>query len=191
MIGIIGKKIGMSQVLLEDGQSVPVTFIATNPNDIVQVKTVDKDGYSALVLGVDPYKNPTKNKKYRKLKEFRIEADAQYEEGKKVDVTVFKDMEVVTVTSISKGKGFQGNIKRHNFSIIRETHGTKYARHGSTGANTMPGRTKKGKKMPGHMGNEQVTLKNRKVILIDEGRSVIAVKGAVPGAKNGYVYIKA
>lgn len=191
MIGIIGKKIGMSQVLLEDGQAVPVTFIATEPNYVVQVKTVDKDGYAAVVLGADPYKNPSKNQKFKKLKEFRIDENAQYELGAQIGVGEFKDSEVVTITSISKGKGFQGNIKRHNFKITRETHGTKYTRHGSTGANTMPGRTKKGKKMPGHMGNEQVTLKDRKVVLIDEARNVIALKGAVPGATNGYVYIKA
>lgn len=190
MLGIIGKKIGMSQVILEDGQILPVTFIATEPNDIVQVKTVDKDGYAAVVLGCDPYVNPSKNKKYKKMKEFRVEENAEFKKGDQIGAGVLKDLEAVTITAVSKGKGFQGNVKRHNFAIIRETHGTKYARHGSTGCRAKPGRTKPGQKMPGHMGNEQVTLKNKKLILIDEVKNVIAVKGAVPGAANTYVYIK-
>ncbi len=191
MLGIIGKKIGMSQILNEDGIVLPVTFIETEPNDIIQVKTVDNDGYSAVVLGCDSFKNPTKNKKYKKVKEFRIEEDAEFKKGDKVNVGNFKEIETVTITAVSKGKGFQGNIKRHNFAIARETHGTKYTRHGSTGACAMPGRTKPGQKMPGRMGGGQVTLKNRKVVLVDEAKNIIAVKGAVPGARNTYVYIKA
>jgi len=190
MLGIIGKKIGMSQVILEDGKVLPVTFIATEPNDIVQVKTVDNDGYAAVVLGCDPYKNPTRNKKYKKLKEFRIEENAEFKKGDKVNTGDFKEIESVTVTSVSKGKGFQGNIKRHNFAIARESHGTKYTRHGSTGACAMPGRTKPGQKMPGRMGRDQVTLKKREVVLVDEARNIIAIKGPVPGAKNSYVYVK-
>ena len=116
MLGIIGKKIGMSQVLLEDGKVLPVTFIAIEPNDIVQVKTIDNDGYAAVVLGCDPYKNPTKNKKYKKIKEFRVEEGKEYKKGDKVSVGDFAETEKVTLTAISKGKGFQGNIKRHNFT---------------------------------------------------------------------------
>ena len=191
MLGIIGKKIGMSQVILEDGKVLPVTFIATQPNDIVQVKTVGNDGYAAVVLGCDPKKNASKNKKYNKMKEFRIDENAEFKIGDQINVSDFKEIEAVTITAVSKGKGFQGNVKRHNFAIIRETHGTKYARHGSTGACAMPGRTKPGQKMPGRMGRDQVTLKNRKVVLVDESRNIIAVKGSVPGAANTYVYIKA
>lgn len=191
MLGIIGKKIGMSQVVLEDGKVLPVTFIATEPNDVVQVKTVDNDGYAAVVLGCEPYKNPSKNKKYKKIKEFRIEENAEFKKGDKVGAADFAEMEKVTVTSVSKGKGFQGNIKRHNFAIARETHGTKYTRHGSTGACAMPGRTKPGQKMPGRMGRGQVTLRDRQVVLVDVAKNVIAVKGSVPGATNTYVYIKA
>ncbi len=181
----------MSQVLLEDGRSLPVTFIATEPNDIVQVKTVDNDGYAAVVLGCDPYNKPSKNKKYKKMKEFRIEENAEVKKGDKVNVGDFKDVEAVSITAVSKGKGFQGPVKRHNFSIARETHGTKYARHGSTGACAMPGRTKPGQKMAGHMGRDQVTLRKREVVLVDEAKNVIAIKGSVPGAPNTYVYIKA
>lgn len=189
MLGIIGKKIGMSQIPLQDGVA-PVTFILTEPNDVVQVKTVDNDGYAAVVLGYDLYKNPTKNKKYKKLKEFPIDESAEYKKGDKVDIGSFKDIKAVTITSVSKGKGFQGPVKRHNFAIARETHGTKEPRHGSTGACAMPGRTKKGQKMAGRMGNDQVTLRNRKVIIVDEVKNVIAIKGPVPGAINTYVYLK-
>lgn len=190
MLGIIGKKIGMSQVILEDGQILPVTFIATEPNDIVQVKTVDNDGYSAVVLGCDPYKNPSKNKQYKTMKEFRVEEGADFKKGDQVSVANLQEVKNVTITAISKGKGFQGNIKRHNFAIIRETHGTKYARHGSTGCRAKPGRTKVGQKMPGHMGNAQITVKNKEVILVDSVKNILAVKGPVPGARNTYVYIK-
>lgn len=190
MIGIIGKKIGMSQFLMEDGTHVPVTFVSVEPNEIMQIKTVDKDGYAAVILGADPYKNPSKNKKFKKVKEFRIAADAEYKKGDQLAVDVLTEVEAVTITAVSKGKGFQGPVKRHNFSIIRETHGTKYARHGSTGACAMPGRTKPGQKMAGHMGLEQVTLKKRKLHLVDKENNVIAIKGAVPGARNTYVFIK-
>lgn len=190
MIGIIGKKIGMSQLLMQDGSQIPVTFLLVEPNKIMQVKTVENDGYTAVVLGADPYNRPSKNIIYKKIKEFRVPEGKEYKKGELVSVDVLEEAEAVTITSISKGKGFQGPVKRHNFKIARETHGTKDARHGSTGACAMPGRTKPGQKMAGHMGNAQVTLKKRKVQLVDKENNVIAVRGSVPGAKNTYVFIK-
>lgn len=191
MPGIIGKKLGMSQVIQDDGRVIPVTYVKCEPNEVVHVKTEETDGYPAVVLGFDAYNNPSKNKKFKTLKEFRIESTGDYKKGGKVTLDTLKEIESVTVTSVSKGKGYQGVIKRHKFSRGPETHGSHHHREpGSIGMCAKPGRVMKGKKMPGHMGTSQVTLKNRSVVTLVPDKNLIAIKGPIPGSNNGYVYIK-
>ncbi len=190
MPGIIGKKLGMSQVIQDDGRVIPVTYVQCNPNEVVYVKTEEKDGYPAIVLGFDEYKNPSKNKKYKSIKEFRVESTDEYKKGQKITLDTLKEIEAVTVCSISKGKGFQGVIKRHNFSRGPETHGSNHHREpGSIGMCAKPGRVIKGKKMPGQMGNVQVTLKNRSVVSLVPEKNLVAIRGSIPGSNNGYVYL--
>ncbi len=191
MPGLIGKKLGMSQVIQDDGRVIPVTYLLCEPSEIVHIKTEATDGYPAIVLGFDAYKNQSKNKKFKTLKEFRVTTVEGYEKGQKISVSVLKEVEAVTITASSKGRGYQGVIKRHNFSRGPETHGSHHHRKpGSVGMCAKPGRVLKGKKLPGHMGNDTVTLKNRSVITVAESDHVVAIKGPIPGAKNGYVYIK-
>lgn len=191
MPGIIGKKLGMSQIIQDDGRVIPVTFVHCQPNTVVQVKTESNDGYPAIVLGFDAYKNPSKNKTYKTVKEFRVENPDDYRKDQKVDLNQLKDVETVTVTSTSKGKGYQGVIKRHKFSRGPETHGSHHHREpGSIGMCAKPGRVMKGKKMPGHMGFQKVTLLDRPVVKIIPEKDLIAIKGPVTGANNSYVYIK-
>lgn len=191
MPGIIGKKLGMSQVIQDDGRVIPVTYLACTPNEVIQVKTEQTDGYPAIVLGFDAYKNPGKNTKFKALKEFRVENSADYQKGQKVSIEILKEIPEVTITAMSKGKGFQGVMKRHNFAGGPGSHGSTFHREpGSSGMCAKPGRVIKGKKFPGHMGHDQVTLKNRSVVLVAEAENVVAIKGAVPGAINSYVYIK-
>ena len=191
MPGIIGKKLGMSQIIQDDGRVIPVTYVQCSPNEVVYVKTEEKDGYPAIVLGFDEYKNPSKNKKYKSIKEFRVESTDDYKKGQKITLDTLKEVEAVTVCSISKGKGFQGVIKRHNFSRGPETHGSNHHREpGSIGMCAKPGRVIKGKKMPGQMGNAQITLKNRSVVSLSLDKNLVAIKGPIPGASNGYIYLK-
>ncbi len=191
MPGIIGKKLGMSQILQDDGRVIPVTFVKCDPNEIVQVKTEDKDGYPAIVLGFDAYKNPSKNIKFKAMKEFRVDKADSYKKGDKITLESLKEVKTVTVTSVSKGKGFQGVIKRHGFSGGPESHGSHFHREpGSIGMRAKPGRVNKGKRMAGHMGVDIVTIKNRPVITLAPEQNVMAIKGPIPGANNGYVYIK-
>ena len=190
MPGIIGKKLGMSQVIQDDGRVIPVTYVQCNPNEVVYVKTEEKDGYPAIVLGFDEYKNPSKNKKYKSIKEFRVESTDEYKKGQKITLDTLKEIEAVTVCSISKGKGFQGVIKRHNLSRGHVTHGSIHHREpGSIGMCAKPGRVIKGKKMPGQMGNVQVTLKNRSVVSLVPEKNLVAIRGSIPGSNNGYVYL--
>ena len=191
MAGIIGKKLGMSQVIQDDGRVIPVTYVTCEPNEVVQVKTEQTDGYPAIVLGFDAYKNPSKNKKYKAMKEFRVDNADHYKKGQKVSVDILKEVEKVTVTGSSKGKGYQGVMKRHNFAGGPGAHGSTFHREpGSVGMCAKPGRVIKGKKLPGQMGNAQVTLKNRPVVSVVTDKNVLAIKGCVPGAINSYVYIK-
>jgi large subunit ribosomal protein L3 len=191
MPGIIGKKLGMSQVIQDDGRVIPVTFVKCDPNEIVYVKTKDKDGYPAIVLGFDAYKNPSKNKKFKALKEFRVENADDYKKGQKVTLESLKEVKSVIVTSISKGKGYQGVMKRHNFAGGPESHGSHFHREpGSIGTRAKPGRTMRGRRMAGHMGVATVTLKNLPIIKLAIEQNVIGIKGPVPGAINGYIYIK-
>lgn len=167
---------------------IPVTYISCEPNVIHYVKTKEKDGANAIVLGAEKLKKEKKTKKFRILKD--LPSTGEEKKGDEITVSLFEDGEKVTVVGTSKGKGFQGQVKRHNFAVARRTHGTKEPRHGSTGACAMPGRTKPGIKMAGRMGNDKVTLRDRQIVKVDAERNLIAVKGPVPGAVNGFVLLK-
>jgi len=188
--GILGKKIGMTRIVSDDGRVIPLTIIQCEPNVIAQIKTVDKDGYPAVVLGFEKLKKPSKNKTFRFKSEFRIPAELEAKTGEEVKVDIFEENEVVKVTGWSKGKGFQGVIKRHNFSRGPETHGSHHHRKpGSIGACAKPGRVYKGRKLPGRMGGDKVTLRNTSIVYIDQDKNLIGIKGAVPGARDSLVVI--
>ncbi|OGJ50632.1 50S ribosomal protein L3 [Candidatus Peregrinibacteria bacterium RIFOXYB2_FULL_32_7] len=192
MSGLMGSKIGMTRILKADGIAVPVSVIRTGPNQILHKKTAEKDGYLALVLGFEPLKTPKKTKKYRYIKEFSINSEEfdQFEKGSAVDLNIFKEGEKITLSSVSKGKGFAGVMKKWNFSGGPATHGcTRHRGPGSIGARAKPGRIEKGKKLPGRLGNEKVTIKSE-IVMINQEKGLIAVKGAVPGAKNSLVILK-
>jgi len=206
-IGILGKKLGMTQIFDEFGNVVPVTVIKAGPCYVIQKKVEEKEGYNAIQVGFDEIvkvKNVNKPmaghfKKagvppLRFIREFRVEGDelGEFEVGKTYGVDIFEVGTYVDVTGTSIGKGFQGVVKRHGFSGAPASRGThEYFRHGgSIGQNMTPGRTMKGKKMPGHMGAKRVTVQNLKVIEVKPELNVLVVKGAVPGPENGYVIVK-
>ena len=190
MIGIIGKKMGMAQAFDEKGRSIPVTYIRCDANSVYDIKTVDRDGYDAVVLGAgDLGSRATKTKKFRTVKEFQGDISST-EKGSSVDVSIFEKGEKVTLVGTSKGKGFQGRVRRHNHNVARKTHGTKAIRHGSSGSMCITARSQKGLKMSGRMGNDQVTLRDRELVVVDADRGVVAVKGPVPGAINSIVFLK-
>ena len=201
---IIGKKIGMTQIFDETGRVVPVTLIQAGPCTVVQKKTAEKDGYNAIQLGYEtvPERKLTKPElghqkkagieEFQKvLKEFPLEDCSKYEVGDKLNADVFAAGDFVDVTGISKGHGYQGVIKRHGASRLKETHGTgPVHRHaGSMGSGTDPARIFKGKIGAGQMGNEQVTVLNLDVVKVDTELGLIAVRGAIPGPKNGVVFL--
>ena len=201
--GILGKKVGMTQIFDESGLLVPVTVLEVQPNVVLQVKTVETDGYNAIQVGVDDKRailsnqaeqghvKKAKTAPKRFVKEIRDAELGEVEVGSEVTVELFEQGQFVDVTGISKGKGFQGNIKRHNQSRGPETHGSRYHRRpGSMGAATAPARVRKGKKLPGQMGSTQVTVQNLEVVKVDTERNVLLVKGNVPGAKKSFVEIK-
>ena len=202
---IIGKKIGMTQIFDETGRVVPVTLIQAGPCTVVQKKTAEKDGYNAIQLGYEtvPERKLTKPElghqkkagieEFQKvLKEFPLEDCSKYEVGDKLNADVFAAGDRVDITGISKGKGYQGVIKRHGASRLKETHGTgPVHRHaGSMGSGTDPARIFKGKIGAGQMGNEQVTVLNLDVVKVDTELGLIAVRGAIPGPKGGVVFVK-
>lgn len=178
----------MTRIIQDDGRVIPVTVLQCEANEITQVKTVDKDGYPAVVLGFSALKKPTKTQKFRHLKEFRItEGEQEFKKGEKISVENFEAGDKVKITSTSKGKGFQGVIKRHNFSRGPETHGSHHHREpGSIGACTKPGRVAKGKRLPGRMGGKQVSRRGE-IVLLENENNLICIKGAVPGAKGSVV----
>ncbi|EKD48182.1 MAG: hypothetical protein ACD_65C00079G0003 [uncultured bacterium] len=190
MPGILGKKIGMTRLLQDDGRVIPFTVIQCEPNEVVQVKTAEKDGYPAVVLGFDKLKKPSKNKKFRHIKEFTaIEGDT-LKKGDNVKVDIFKLEETVNISSTSKGKGYQGVMKRYHFAGGPASHGSHMKREpGSIGARSKPGRIHKGKKMAGHMGLETVSIRN-KVVYIDADKNLIGIKGPIPGGKGNTVTIR-
>ncbi len=190
MPGLIVKKLGMSQVIQDDGRVIPVTYLHCESNEVIQVKTQETDGYPAIVLGFDAYHRPSKNKAFKAIKEFRVQDASVYAKGQKVTLESLADLPSVTVTAISKGKGFQGVIKRHNFSRGPETHGSHHHREpGSMGQRARPGRVQKGKRLPGHMGSGTITLKERLIVSLLPEKHVVAIKGPLPGSNTGYVYI--
>ncbi|MFC7372658.1 50S ribosomal protein L3 [Fictibacillus iocasae] len=199
--GILGKKIGMTQVFAENGDMIPVTVVEIAPNVVLQKKSVENDGYEAIQLGFDDKKAARSNKPEaghaakastspkRYVKEFRNVDVAAYEVGQEVKVDIFAEGDVVDVTGTSKGKGFQGVIKRHGQSRGPMSHGSRYHRRpGSMGA-VDPNRVFKGKALPGRTGGDVVTVQNLEVVRVDAERNVILIKGNVPGAKKSYVTI--
>ena len=201
--GIIGKKIGMTQIFDESGKVIPVTVVEAGPCVVVQKKTVENDGYNAVQIGFSDKKASRVNKPQqghfqkagvaakRVLKELRLDDIDSVNVGDLIKADIFADGEYVDVTGTSKGKGFQGTIKRWNGARLKETHGTgPVHRHaGSMGACSTPSRIFKGKKMPGHMGAETVTVQNLIVAKVDAENNLLAIKGAVPGPKGGTVVV--
>ncbi|MEK7171814.1 MAG: 50S ribosomal protein L3 [Patescibacteria group bacterium] len=191
MPGILGRKLGMTRVFQDDGNVIPVTLLSCPPSTVTQVKTADKDGYPAIVLGFEALKKPKKTKKFRRLKEFSVEKPEDYKVGDLVTVEKLKEVKEVTISGISKGKGFAGFIKRWHFSSGPGGHGSHHKREpGSIGARSKPGRIHKGKKMAGHMGFNRRTIKHIPVIQIDTEKNILAVKGQVPGPSGGIIEIK-
>ena len=202
--GIIGKKVGMTQIFDEKGNVIPVTVIEAGPCTVVQKKTVENDGYDAIKLGFEDIAEKKLSKPeagafkkagvaYKKyLKEFRLEDTSSYEVGATVNAATFAAGDHVDVTGITKGRGYTGVIKRWNAHILKMTHGTGpiHREVGSMGSTSSPSRVYKNKHMAGQYGNEQVTVLNLDVVKVDEEKNLIAVKGAVPGAKGGIVIIR-
>ena len=203
-IGLVGVKKGMTRIFTEDGQSLPVTVIEATPNRITQLKSVDSDGYSAIQVTAGTRKASHVNKPRaglfakagvdagRGLWEFRIDANNDLSVGGELTVEQFSEGQKVDVTGTSKGKGFQGGIKRWNFTMQDATHGNSISHrsNGSIGQNQSPGRVFKGKKMSGHMGSAKVTTQSLEVVRIDTERNLLLIKGAVPGAPGGDVIVK-
>jgi len=197
--GIIGKKVGMSEVFDDSGKVEAVTVIEAGPCLVTQIKTSAKEGYEAVQLGYGTAKKLSKAEqghlkdlgKFNKVREFRVDSTADVKIGDKVDVSLFKTGDFVNVVGVSKGKGYAGVVKRHGFHGGSKTHGqTDRHRHpGAIGATTSPGRVLKGLRMAGHMGNEQVTVKGLKVFKTDPEHNLLLVRGAVPGSKNGLLLI--
>ena len=202
--GLLGKKLGMTQLYAEDGKLVPVTVIQAGPCQVMQVKTVERDGYSAVQLGFDDRKRKSatkpesghakaaKTEPKRFIREFRCEGDADVELGQTIDVEVLKDVESVDVIGKTKGKGFQGTMKRHGFHGQRASHGASgvHRAPGSIGGASDPARVFKGTCMPGHMGNARKTTLNLRVVSLDAEKNLLLVRGAVPGPNGSYVIVR-
>lgn len=202
-LGVIGKKLGMTQVYDEAGLVIPVTVIKVDPIVVTQIKTVETDGYNAIQVGTIAAKEKhlskaqighfKKNKldNFRQLQEFRVDNPQDYTIGQAIDVTVLADIEKVDVIGRSIGKGFQGTVKRWNFSRGPMGHGSKNHREpGSIGAGTTPSRVIKGKRMAGNMGNEQVTVTKLKLVKVDSENSLLLIKGSVPGPEGKLVTVR-
>jgi large subunit ribosomal protein L3 len=219
MLGLIGKKLGMSSMFLEDGTRFPVTLIETGPCTVTQKKTKDNDGYNAIQIGFLPLKERYRSEKkggkivrkkvvpnrpmdghfkkcgavpFRILREFKTDEIAKFEVGKEIKATdVFKEKMKVDVMGLSKGRGFAGGVKRHHYRGGDCTHGSMFHRQpGSIGASSAPSRVFKNTPLPGHMGNEKVTIINLDVLKVDADKNLVVVKGAVPGPNGGIVYVR-
>ena len=202
MKGILGKKVGMTQVFTEEGKLIPVTVISVEPNVVTQIKTKDNDGYEAIQLGFETIKEKSSNKPKightkkantepkRFLREIRGVNVEDYKLGDTLTASIFEVGEVIDITGISKGKGFQGSIKRHNFSRGPMSHGSQYHRGVGSLGTLRPMRVFKGTELPGHMGAELTTVQNSIVVDVLENENVILVKGNVPGPKKGLVILK-
>lgn len=210
MKGIIGKKVGMTQIFGEDGQAIPVTVIQAGPCYVTQIRTEEKDGYAAVQLGFEelpPKRNGasrlTKPKRghlkrgsldlpdLRYLREFRVK-EVDVEEGQRLTADVFETGDRIDVIGTSKGRGFAGTVKRHNFNRQKKTHGQSDRERapGSIGSTSTPGRVLKGTRMAGRMGGERVTVQNLEVVVVDADKNLLAVRGSVPGSKGGILLIK-
>lgn len=200
--GILGRKVGMTEVFTTDGKLIPVTVVEVEANVVTQIKTVEKDGYNSIQLGAFNKREKVSNKPEmghvkkanttpkRFLKEIKGLDVTNYEVGQVISVDTFEAGDVVDVTGTSKGKGFQGTIKRHNFSRGPMSHGSHYHRAVGSRGPMRPMRVLKGKKLPGHMGNEQVTIQNLEIIAVDVENSCLLISGNIPGPKKGYVLVK-
>ncbi|MDD2696869.1 MAG: 50S ribosomal protein L3 [Candidatus Pacebacteria bacterium] len=193
---ILGKKLGMSQIFDKEGKVTPVTLVEAGPCKILQVKTRDKDGYEALQVGFvekkKKIKKTDKGKEFRYIKEQRLDGSEQYKVGDEINVAIFNEGDKVKIIGTSKGKGFQGAVKRWGFKgKLSKTHGTKHEIRtlGSTGS-SIPARVIKGRKMPGRMGQDRVTINNLKIVKVDKENNLLALKGALPGPKGALIEIK-
>ncbi|MGL5029847.1 MAG: 50S ribosomal protein L3 [Aeromonas sp.] len=203
-IGLVGRKVGMTRIFTEDGVSIPVTVIEVEANRVTQVKSVETDGYNAIQITTGAKKASRVTKPEaghfakagveagRGLWEFRLNNGETFTVGSELKVDLLADVKLVDVTGTSKGKGFAGTVKRHNFRTQDMTHGNSLSHRapGSIGQNQTPGRVFKGKKMAGHMGAERVTTQNLELVRVDAERNLLLIKGAVPGATNGNVIVK-
>jgi len=204
MIGLVGRKIGMTQIFNEDGVFIPITIIKIEENRITQIKSVEKDKYCAIQVttGIKKVNKLIRSEIGHFLKsgvvpgnglwEFRVDNVNKFTLGQIININIFNNIKKVDITATSKGKGFCGTIKRWNFSSQDATHGNSLSHRvpGSIGQNQTPGRVFKGKKMAGHLGNVQVTIQNLKIFSIDQAKSLLLVKGSVPGSKNSNLIIK-
>ena len=204
MIGLVGKKVGMTRIFTEDGVSIPVTVIEIEANRVTQVKSLESDGYRAVQVTTGAKKASRVTKPEaghfakagvepgRGLWEFRLAEGQEFTAGQEISVEIFADVKKVDVTGTSKGKGFAGTVKRWNFRTQDATHGNSLSHRvpGSIGQNQTPGKVFKGKKMAGHMGDERVTVQSLDVIRVDAERNLLLVKGAVPGATGGNLIVK-
>jgi large subunit ribosomal protein L3 len=202
MLGLMAKKVGMTQVFDEAGNLVPVTVMRVDPNVVIAQKTEEKDGYKAVILGLDEKKKNKVTKPYagqfpenvtpkKTLKEFR-DFEKEVAVGDVLGAELFEEIRYVDVTGISKGKGFQGVVKRWGFGGGRRTHGSKFHREpGSTGQSTYPGKTFKNVKLPGRMGRDRVTTLSLKVVKVDTEKQLLMVRGAVPGVNKGLLIVRA
>jgi large subunit ribosomal protein L3 len=200
-IGLIGRKVGMTQIFQADGTMIPVSVVAVEPNTVTRLRTPERDGYTAVQLGIEesgklnkPKMGQLKNlPKVSVVREFRLGEDATeaYIVGQKLDVTLFTAGDIVDVTGVSKGKGFAGHIKRHHFKRGPKTHGSDHHRApGSIGPGTTPGRVYKGMRMAGHLGDARATVKKLRVVRADAERNLLLVKGSVPGSLNALILVK-
>ena len=198
-IGIIGRKVGMTSVFMEDGTMVPVSVVEIEPNTVTALRTPDRDGYTAIQVGAGTARKMTKPRagqlkglpQVKHAREFRLDDISEYTIGQKLDVSLFAAGEEVDVTGVSKGKGFAGTVKRHGFRRGPETHGSDSHRQpGSIGAGTYPGKVFKGTSMSGRMGHDRVTVKKATVVRSDADRNLLLIKGAVPGARNGMIIVR-
>ena len=199
-IGLIGRKVGMTQVFQPDGTMVGVSVVVVTPNTVTRLRTVERDGYTAVQLGAGERKKLTKPlagqlkdlPRVKTIREFRLDSADEYSVGQQLTVgEIFAAGDIVDITGVSKGQGFAGTVKRHNFSRGPKTHGSdNYRRPGSIGPGTTPGRVYRGLKMGGHMGHERVTIKKLRVVRVDLERSLILVKGTVPGAPGALTFVR-
>ena len=198
-IGLIGRKVGMTQVFAEDGTMVPVSVVAVEPNTVTVLRTLERDGYTAVQVGAGTARRLTKPRagqlkglpRVRDVREFRVDDVSGYEVGQTLDVSLFEAGESVDITGTSKGKGFAGTIKRHHFRRGPETHGSDSHRApGSIGGGTTPGKVFNGTPMAGHMGHERVTVKKATIVRTDPERNLLLVRGPVPGPRNALIVVR-